>query len=255
MKYTLLQLVQEILSSMDSDEVNSLADTTESLQVARIVRQAYYDLINDLDPPEHYLQFELDASGDGTKPTLMTVPEDISKVIWVKYDCHTTDDVDPLYQTIDFMEKDEFLQRMYLLRASEDNVDSFNITTVDANTIPIYCFNDRAPLYYTCLDDKTIIFDAYDKTIDSTLQKNKTVCYGKKSVTFSLEDTYIPDLDENSFSRLLNDAKSLAFAELKSITHMIAERNSKRSRERSFKNKFRVVANSDFAQLPNFGRK
>lgn len=255
MKYTLLQLTQEILASMDSDEVNSITDTTESLQVARLVRQAYYDLVDDLDPPEHYLQFELNASLDNTKPTLMTVPDDISKVSWIKYDCHTVDDTDIRYETIDFMEKDEFLQRMYMLRTSDSNVGSYSITTVDNSSIPILYFNDRAPLYYTCLDDKTVVFDAYDSAIDTTLQKNKTVCYGKKNVTFTLSDTAIPDLDENSFQRLLNEAKQLAFAELKSVSHSIADRNARRSRNRSFKNKFRVVNQSDFDSLPNFGRK
>ncbi len=255
MKYTLLQLVQEVLSGMDSDEVNSISDTTEALQVARIVRQTYYDLIDDLDPPEHYTQFELDASGDITKPTLMTVPTDVSKVEWVKYDCHTSTDTDPLYQTINFMDKNSFLQRMYLLKLSDDNVDTYDITTIDSSSIPIYYQNDRAPNYYTCLDDNTIIFDSYDKTIDSTLQKNKTVCYGKKTIAFDLTDDATPNLDENSFARLLNEAKSLAFAELKSVAHNIAERNSKRSRQRSFKNKIRVVGASDFDQLPNFGRK
>jgi len=33
MKYTLLKMVQLILSAMDSDEVNGISDTVESLQV------------------------------------------------------------------------------------------------------------------------------------------------------------------------------------------------------------------------------
>ncbi len=255
MKQTLLQLTQEVMSAMDSDEVNSIVDTTESLQVARIIRQAYYDLIDDLDPPEHYLQFELNASTDSTKPVMMVVPDDISKVIWVRYDCHDVKDTTPLFNVINFLEKDEFLKRMYLLRTSDSNVGTFNITTVDNSTMPIYFYTDRAPQYYTCWDDKTVIFDAYDNTVDSTLQKDKTVCYGKKTVTFNLDDNTTPDLDDSSFQRLLNESKNLAFAELKQVNHTIADRNAKRSRNRSFKNKFRVIGQSDFEQLPSFGRK
>ncbi len=255
MKYTLLQLTQEILSAMDSDEVNSITDTTESLQVARIIRQAYFDLIDDLDPPEHYLQFELDASTDSTKPTLMTVPNDISKVTEIRYDCHDTSDTDPLFQKIIPLSQEDFFDRMYQLRASDDNIGTFNVTTVDSSTIPIYYTDDAAPRFYTCLDDRTVIFDSYDADVDSTLQKDKTVCFGKKIITFNLEDNTTPDLDENSFQRLINEAKNLSFAELKSVNHAIADRNAKRSRQRSYKNKFRVTGLSDFDQLPSFGRK
>ena len=60
---TLLRLVQDILSSLDSDEVNSISDTPESLQVANIVRTTYEDLVSLLDLPEHFSFFELTTAG------------------------------------------------------------------------------------------------------------------------------------------------------------------------------------------------
>lgn len=85
MKYTLLEMTQDILSSMSSDEVNSISDTTESLQVAHIIRQKYFDIINRLDLPtnEQLLQFE--ASDNPQIPVLMYVPDGISDIKWVKY--------------------------------------------------------------------------------------------------------------------------------------------------------------------------
>ena len=53
MKYTLLEMTQDILSNMSSDEVNSISDTTESLQVATIIKQKYFDLISRVNRPEH----------------------------------------------------------------------------------------------------------------------------------------------------------------------------------------------------------
>ena len=47
-KLTLLDMTQRVLSSMDADSVNSYAETIESEQVAFIIRDAYYDLINDI---------------------------------------------------------------------------------------------------------------------------------------------------------------------------------------------------------------
>ena len=55
MKYTLLEMTQDILSNMSSDEVNSISDTPESLQVATIIKQKYYDIVSRGDLPEHNL--------------------------------------------------------------------------------------------------------------------------------------------------------------------------------------------------------
>ena len=68
MRYSLIELVQRILESMDSDEVDSITDTVESLAVANIVKECYYDIISNLDLPERKDIFQLDGSGDSTKP-------------------------------------------------------------------------------------------------------------------------------------------------------------------------------------------
>ena len=43
-KMTLLEMTQNILSAMDSDAVNSIGDTVESLQVADVIVETYYEL-------------------------------------------------------------------------------------------------------------------------------------------------------------------------------------------------------------------
>ncbi len=42
MRRTLLDMVQEILSDMDSDEVESIDDTVEAEQVVSILKSTYY---------------------------------------------------------------------------------------------------------------------------------------------------------------------------------------------------------------------
>ncbi len=51
--------------------------------------------------------------------------------------------------------------------------------------------------------------------MDTTLQTSKTLCYGQIIPTFTLEDSFIPDLDDTQFPLLLNEAKAIAFVELK----------------------------------------
>ena len=43
-KLTVLDMTQKILSSMDSDDVNSISDTEESLQVVDIIEDTYHDM-------------------------------------------------------------------------------------------------------------------------------------------------------------------------------------------------------------------
>lgn len=70
---------------MSSDEVNSISDTTESLQVANIVQNKYYDIISRGALPDDYNLFQLNASIDPTKPTLMSVPAGCTFIKWIKY--------------------------------------------------------------------------------------------------------------------------------------------------------------------------
>src|SRR5258707_1978269 len=82
---TLLTMVQNILSAMDADEVNSISDTTESRQVAQIIQNKYYDILSRGFLPEFDQLFQLRPSLDITRPTLMYIPDGVSKVSWIKY--------------------------------------------------------------------------------------------------------------------------------------------------------------------------
>lgn len=53
----LIEYVQDILSSMDSDEVNSISDTVESMQVATILKNCYEELVANIELPEEYTLF------------------------------------------------------------------------------------------------------------------------------------------------------------------------------------------------------
>ena len=82
---TLLEIVQDIASSLSSDQVNSISDTPESLQIANIVKRTYYDITARAEFPEHYQLFQLNASGSTLQPTVMTCPTGLTRIDWVKY--------------------------------------------------------------------------------------------------------------------------------------------------------------------------
>jgi hypothetical protein len=254
MKYTLLDLVQTIASSMDSDEVNSINDSVEAQQIATIVRTVYFDIKDKANLPEHYGIVNLTASGDVTKPTLMTIPSTVNKVVWIKYNKETDDEPNLNMRLVNFLPLEEFLDRMHRVSETADNVGTFE-HTADGSTFTVLYEDDKAPSYYTTFDDNTLLFDSFDSDVESTLQASKTACYARLVIPFTMSDTFTPDLDEEQFSLLLNEAKSLAWLELKQTPHSKAEVNARRGWVRLGKNKYATQHQSDFDKLPNFGRK
>jgi len=250
-KLTLLELTQKILSSIDGDEVNSINDTVESMQVVEVIQDTYYDIVARLNLPEMYGVFQLTASGNTAKPVTMSVPSTVDSVLWVKYNTIESGDTDPKFTDIHWMEPLEFMDYVLGLQESATNVISY--TAPDGNLL--LCYNDRAPKYYTSLDDRYIVFDAYDSAVDSTLQTSKTQCYGTKMPTFTKSNSFVPDLDANLFPLLLNEAKSTAFAEIKQSQNANAERKAKKHWIKSQLTAQNVKGLTLFEQLPNYGRK
>lgn len=254
-EYTLLDYVQTILSSMDSDEVNSYDDTVESLQVANIVKTVYNDIQARVDLPEHHTLFELNASGDATKPVLMTRPDDVMSIEWIQYDKVMDGDTNPIYTEIKFLPIDEFLRRTDQLDVDATEVESFDLA-IDADDITFKYRNDTGPSYYTTFDDDHIVFDAYDSTVDTTLQKDKTRCYGRKEQSFEMSNTFVPFMDRDLQTLLLNEAKVLAFAELKQMGHDVARQWANRGWVKSQKSKRGIDQNrSELNRLPDYGRR
>lgn len=346
-------MTQSILSSLDSDQVNSISDTVESLQVASLIKNKYYDILNRGNLPEQRNLLQLTASGDSTQPTLMYVPEGVLDIDWIKYfdsnpnnsqevsqfgsyshgvntdivsttnwtttsstsnsistGAHTftvsaslpittnqgvicqsgtnsmfgtvtsyssttlvvnitsiigsgthTDWVItnsdsgsvPGYKYVTLLGIDQFLDMINRFNPSEDNVRSFTFQEGGLN-FTFYYKNDIQPSYCTVIENRYVIFDSYDSNYDSTLQSSKTLFYGLKVTPFTMVDSFVPDLDDDKFALLINEAKSLAFYELKQMPHPKADQEIRR--QWSSVQKGKAVSNKPtaFEQLSNFGR-
>lgn len=278
---TLLELTQNVLSRMSSDEVNSISDSTESLQVATIVKNKYFDIINRVNLPEHDQLVQLDPSLDDTSPVLMYVPEGVADLKWIKYfDSNVLDGSNPSDQTHDtnvdlvtststanaapgylyvtILPANQFIDMVNSFNPRENNVESF--TFVDSsNDFPgdftFYYKNDRQPCYCTIISNYYVIFDSFDNTQDSTLQASKSMAWGRVIPNFQMVDSFIPDLAEEQFQLLLNEATALAFYELKQQPHQLAMQEASRGWSSVQKNKAVTNRPTYFNELPNFGRR
>lgn len=253
MRYTLLEMVQLILAAMDSDEVNSISDTVESNQVSLLLKSVFYDLATELGLPEHDGLFELDASGDNTQPTLMTVPSNVVRVDRILYNNKTATDTYSNYVECCYVTFDEFLKRQTSLKSQTANVGEMSFT-LNSETFEVMYWDDRFPTFFTSVDDYTILFDAYDSSLDTTLQKSKTLCYGSVYPTFSLSDSFEPDLDPDQFSYYINRAKVRAFAELKQAPNQEAASETRNQKIRGQRSRRRVPNLTEQQKLPNYGK-
>lgn len=256
MRRTLLDLTQEILSSLDSDEVNSISDTVESYQVAVLLRGVYYDLATDLGLLEHETTFGLLASADPLKPVTMTIPSNVTRVHNISYDHKELAETTPDYRLVKFMKMDDFLKMMQGLRESDSDILTYTFEGDNGDTFSAICRTDKHPEWFTSYNNSTILFDSYDAGIETILQQNKTLCYGSVYPTFQLVDEFEPDLDPTQFSLFLNRAKVRAFAELKQVQNAEAAGEARRQKIIVQKrNNEMVPTGPAIYGVPRYGRK
>jgi hypothetical protein len=254
MKPTLLELHQNILSSMDGDEINSISDTVESRQVTEIIKTTYYNLVALGEFPRDMNIFQLQASGDPLLPVTMTLPADANNILWLKYDVHNVDQPNNvLYEKLTPMPFPDFVE-MVTGFDPFDGVTFVYSHTVGANTWRLNCHSNGRPQFYTTADDGTILFDSYDDEVDTTLQGSKTMAYGQKNFPWTETDNFVLPLDDKQFARLLNEAKALAFAELKQSQHAKAEKTARDLKIDQQSSKTKVPLITDYDRVAITGR-
>lgn len=244
---TLLEMVTDILSDMDSDSVNSIFDTAESEQVAQIVKSTYFSMLTTRDWPHLRETIQLTPSLDLSKPTHMYVPDDVTRMVFINYDCRRLGESRKLYRRMNWREPDVFLQLTNQQDSTQDNVD----VIVDDSGVELLIRNDIAPSYYTSFDDKTLVFNSYDSEVDDTLKNDKTQAQAYVMPSWTMEDTFVPDLPTEAFIALLEEAKSRAMFKLKQMEDPKAEQESRRQQRWLSRNAWRVKGG---IKKPNYGR-
>lgn len=223
-KLTVLEMTQNILSSMDSDNVNSISDTVESQQVVDILKETYFELIARRDWKFMRDIDQLESVSDVTKPTKIKIPEDVNKIECVRYRVDLVDDTREKWRTLSWEDPCDFVHRLQRRDSSASNVES--ITTDEGTTL--YILNDKPPTYWTSFDDEFIYFDAYDSDVESTVEQSRSSVISIKEPAWTSADTFIPDLPSNMFTLLLNEAKSTSHLMLKQQANPKAEQIARR---------------------------
>lgn len=188
-KKTLLEMTQEILEEMGSDQVNSISDTIESTQVAGFIRQAFESLVTERAWEFQKVVTTLTPPSSSATPTTFTMLDTIYELIWMKYDDNYVTWMDPT-------EFDDMIKDRDTTAANVD-ADGF--------------YTDRDPSWWTTYDDTSIIFDAYDSTEGATLIGANLRVYAYVEPSWTHSDNFTPALPLKYFKLLEDEARSLCY--------------------------------------------
>lgn len=189
-KKTLLTMVQQILSEADGDTVTGISDTVESQQCADLIGIVFDEVVQDYDLGLTKSIIQLTATSSAT-PNVMTRPEDLYNIEWIKYDKRTAAGNPQQYETVHYMEPARFIEYVSSRSTDLSNVDAVALDS--GHSIPVV--NDQAPTYFTFMEDyDDIIFDSYDSALETELQAGKSLAYGQIIPSLSIAGTSTIDL-------------------------------------------------------------
>ena len=248
MKQTLLEMVQDILNDLDSDEVNSISDTVEALQVAQILKTAFYEIIAGREWPHLNEMIRLNSVSDVTRKTVLAVPDTVREVKWLNYNKIRKDETKDRWDSISYLFPDEFILQLNGRDSDKDNTE----TMTNLNGVPYIVKNDIQPQFWTSFDDENITFDAYDSEVDTTLQSSKTQVFVSNTPSWTVSDSFVPDLPTEAFPLLVAEGKSIASLKLNQVADSKAEQQSKRQRARMSQKAFTTNGGIRYA---DYGRK
>lgn len=259
-KMTLLQLVQNIMNSLDSDAISSITDTEEAGQVADIVHDTYEQMrVNQIIP-------EFQELGQLVTPSLITypgainylqIPTNVANIKYIMYDREKAGDDRIQYEFILPCSQKEFLE---LVSANDSSsTDCTQVTDPTNAAISYYVTNNVAPAYWTSFDENFIAFDQIDLGIDNTqLLGTKTICFYETIPAWTVADSFIPIMDDNLFPFLLAEAKSTAWFNLKQEPNNKINKQAIEQKYKLQSHKYRTESlqrRSTGLPGPNYGRR
>lgn len=189
--YTLLQLVQSAMNSMDSDYVTDIDENEESKQIKLICKEVYESLINREEWEFLNRGVVLTSPASASTPTEFTVPTTVRRLSYVAYNVSETSD--DQYRELAYVPFDEFLR----LNNKESGANTVLVTYQTGLKFTVR--NDRPPMYYTSIDDSKIICDSYKATVDTYLTVAKLSVSGYTIPTWTESNNFTPDLPAHMF--------------------------------------------------------
>lgn len=232
---------------MDSDNVDTINDTVESMQVANQLKEVYYELLARQDWPFMRKPITLTASADVDSPTSFTIPDAVKLIEQLSYNSSETGGY--VKRELCYVEPEAFLDRC---QASEDSTDHQLVTLGD--NVRFYVALNRWPAIWTSFDDLTVVMDAVHQTYDSTLQSTKLSGHGYVLPTFTVDDDFVPTIPSNMEPLLQAELNRQCFRYFKQVASETDESKANRQLARSRREASKTDRPADRYYRNQFGR-
>lgn len=253
-KMTLLALTQNILSAMNSDEVNSISDTVESAQVAEEIRTTFDELYTNHDLGSFEGIVNLDSPADPTMPNSLVLPDNVQFLRWVKYRDFKNTSGDLVFTDVEYLDPEVFLH-FVVEKASPASFQLVKLTSSSPANYPID--NTSAPRFFTIFDEnQTLVFNSFDASHESFLTGSSCIAWAVQYKSWTHEDSFIPPLPASEFPRLLAEAKSACFINYKEIANSNEQTRARRQKVLSQRRPYSVVGDKKgYAANVDYSRK
>lgn len=242
----LLDYTQVILESVGESVVDTIDETTASLQAARIIREVYFEGMANRNWPHKYIITAFQPFGIDF-PTHVSIPTNVKQIDTIYYNRRRDTDTRDKYLRITYLQPEDFLRKLNTRDSSADNIE----TVLDVDGGKLFIRNDLSPTWWTSFNQDQVVFDSYDSAIEATIQASKQQIYVVKNPEFCIEDDFIPDIPEEAMPWLIAESKSVAAVEMNQDANQKAEQQSQR--QSKWLSRRARVAGKAFTK-PTYGR-
>lgn len=197
MKLTLLEIVQDMLTATDSENVTSVGHTEDAGMCVNIANREFEKLIAKFRWRHTRTFGKLNTTANNHE---MSLPSTAIAMV-----------PDTLYYAGDrvyWMEPDRFLAYTITRNTSESNISEVNHIKV---------FTDRNPQYYTSFNDETIVFDSYPTGSGLNGDDTDVILYDHPTSRLTSDGEYF-DLPPQAFPALVQKCVAKAILEIKGDT-------------------------------------
>lgn len=201
MRLNLLELVQDMLQTVDAENVTTLGDTEEAGMCVQIANRQF-EWLSTFTRWRHLKQY-----GDLT--TTVNLNEMVLPTNGFAFDPKSVWYED---QPVHYMEPDDFLR----FTIARDSATDSTVTTI--NGMKIHVDSATQPLYFTSDDDETLRFDATKDSVSGLTGANFDIIYYALPSSRLTADSQTFDLPAVMFPALSQLCVAAAAAELKGDT-------------------------------------
>lgn len=153
MKRTILKLVQDLGEGINTDEIDSLAETEEVVRIVNILKQTVQEVL-DRKTWEFMKDKvrQLDDRTDVTQLNTLLIPDDVMLIKCLKYK-----DDNGKFNELVYMKACDFIDMLQSRTVGTDVV-----AIVNSDGVALNVHTNKPPLAWTSFDEETITFDGYN---------------------------------------------------------------------------------------------